>query len=230
MATEHYVDPTHLGIMVASHQDLPLDEDLQCKLTNYVKQQLKGIKHGDTIALQTDDQRDRNSCVYIWDQISDKVMSLSLHPDDYGTVPPQFQVTDTEFRPDYWTEVIGHNGYFWPSQSIRDRAIVSRCHGRSPYAKGLDTDIWYSHFNIGAQVCHLVFEADEAGEELFVQTLKAHQQPWCCQASIALGWQSEEDENMAVADNVMLLMVEPVRAVYYMYRTDGLMPTHIGIV
>ena len=57
----------------------------------------------------------RNDGVLIYD--GQQFIALEDRPDDYGTIPQQFEVI-TEFPPLYWVEAIDHNEYIWPGQII----------------------------------------------------------------------------------------------------------------
>lgn len=61
----------------------------------------------------------RNNGKYIW--WDDCVHELDDYPDDYGTIPEFVQISDTQFNPYYWIDVIDHNSYVWFSQEILDR-------------------------------------------------------------------------------------------------------------
>ncbi len=76
------------------------------------------IKRGDILCLDSDEDRYRNTNCYIWD--GEKAIELD-DVDEYGNVPPQFQITDTEFHPHYWDSAVAHNGIFWLSTEILQR-------------------------------------------------------------------------------------------------------------
>lgn len=60
------------------------------------------IKRGDTIATEVPHYRNDN--VYIWD--GKKVRCLEYDIYEYGNIPKEFVVTETEFSPDYWLNTI----------------------------------------------------------------------------------------------------------------------------
>ena len=119
------------------------EDDIAPLLTVAVRKKMP-IKRGDLISLNpnTLDDRERNSDIFIYD--GKKVIELDSDIDEYGAVPPCFEVTDTEFSPHYWRDKIAHNSIFWLAQPILDRFRVSwdsklRLHiasttiGRKPY-------------------------------------------------------------------------------------------------
>jgi hypothetical protein len=118
MATEWYIPPADLGYDEDISEDSDSDTLIET-ITAYVKSKGMKVKRGDTITLIEGRSRYRNENVYMWD--GTKVIYLDYEVDDYGSVPSQFVVSDTEFAPDYWLHVIDHNGYFYLSKSIVER-------------------------------------------------------------------------------------------------------------
>ncbi len=57
----------------------------------------------------------RNDGVLIYD--GQQFIALEDIPDDYGTIPQQFEVI-TEFPPRYWAGAIDHNEYIWLGQIV----------------------------------------------------------------------------------------------------------------
>ncbi len=98
------------------------EEDIAALLTVAVRKQKMPIKRGDLISLNLQDERYRNTDVFIYD--GKKVIELDCDIDEYGAVPPCFEVTDTEFSPQYWRSKIAHNSIFWLAQPILDRMQV----------------------------------------------------------------------------------------------------------
>jgi hypothetical protein len=126
MATEHYINPVDAGIMPPTYryEDLveiceTMEEFVVKKLTTYIHKNKLVLRRGDTVAVMTKDERDRNDGLYIWD--GEEVMALERDLDDYGHVPACFVVTDTEFSPDYWFETIQHKGIFHLPKHILER-------------------------------------------------------------------------------------------------------------
>jgi hypothetical protein len=121
MATEYYIPPNEIGI-----EDIRRDETekeiLLEKMTKYINKNdmiKHSIKKGDTVTLIKAYERYRNTHVYIYD--GEKVIELEYDIDDYGHVPKQFVVSDSEFSPDYWVDVIDHNKIFFVSKTIIER-------------------------------------------------------------------------------------------------------------
>lgn len=85
-------------------------------LTKYIRENGILIRRGDVVSLLPQSKRYRNDFTYIWN--GEKVIELDYTIDDYGSVPPEFVVTDTEFSPDYWIHAIAHNGIFHPDMLI----------------------------------------------------------------------------------------------------------------
>ncbi len=100
--------------------ELGLDEETLEELNEAVASWSKKseIKRGDILCLDTEEDRYRNDNCYIWD--GEKAIELD-DVDEYGNVPPQFQITDTEFDPHYWVSAVAHNGIFWLAPEIRQR-------------------------------------------------------------------------------------------------------------
>jgi len=63
--------------------------------------------------------RFRNDGKFMWD--GNKVIQLDFDIYDYGAVPSEFVVSETEFSPNYWLENITCNSYYWPSLEIRNQ-------------------------------------------------------------------------------------------------------------
>jgi hypothetical protein len=89
-------------------------------LTKYIldKKLCPNIKRGDTIILE-EKAGYRNNGVYMWD--GKKVIRLYTEIDDYGSVPPEIEITDDDFDPRSWHFLVDHNGYVWFSPEIRER-------------------------------------------------------------------------------------------------------------
>jgi hypothetical protein len=102
--------------MASMHIIDEYDDDTQIK-----KMLGNSLRRGDVIATNANGYR--NSCVMgIWN--GTKTVTLSSFPDDYGSVPREFEITDdNEFLPDHWHEVIDHNNYVWFSADIRKRIV-----------------------------------------------------------------------------------------------------------
>lgn len=123
MASMHALDITMLGL---THESDATTVNMSV-FNDLVRKHLPTIQRGDIVRLETqgwsNDQYYRDEWKYIW--TGTEIMQLSAEPDDYGTVPPCFVVSETEFSPNWWLEHISHNNYWWPSQKIRAEAIAN---------------------------------------------------------------------------------------------------------
>lgn len=120
MATEWYIPPIDIGIDGDIDYNREYEKfNFREAITNYIKATHMEVKRGDTICLYEPRNRYRNNHLYIWD--GTKAIRLDNKVDDYGSVPSQFVVTDTEFSPKYWINTIDHNTYFYLSSSIVER-------------------------------------------------------------------------------------------------------------
>lgn len=99
------------------------NDDITCtRLTALIKERRIPVRRGDIIGLDADDARDHNNDCFIWD--GEKVIRLFYGIDEYGSVPPNIQVTDGEFHPRYWLDTVTQNTIFWLAQPILDRFRV----------------------------------------------------------------------------------------------------------
>ncbi len=112
-----YVNPCDLGLtgLPRDQWEDGVQEDILKRLTAHIK----NARRGDTISLEKAPNKYRNDWTYMWD--GEKAVPLDHILDEYGTVPPTFKVTDTEFSPDWWINTITHNGIFWLSDEIKSR-------------------------------------------------------------------------------------------------------------
>ena len=123
MATDHQFPPRTLGIPVDCIQDI--DDDIEegqilSLITNQIRRTNHSIRRGDTISLVSKQKKYRNDFTQIWD--GSKAINLSFQLDDSSLhVPSEFVVTHTDFAPDWWRNVIAHNGIFHLDRSIQDR-------------------------------------------------------------------------------------------------------------
>lgn len=112
-----------IGLAVRD-DDEDYEEDIACyRLTAVIKKHNIPAKRGDLIGLSADEERYRNQDCFMWD--GEKAICLFHNIDEYGSVPRSIMVTDTEFHPHYWEEVVAHNTMFWLAQPILDRFRVS---------------------------------------------------------------------------------------------------------
>lgn len=137
------------------------------------------FRRGDCICLSTEEERIQNEDIYIYDGKS--FLPLEFTYSEYGHVPVSFLVSDYEFTPTHWSEAIWHNYYFFPSNTIRERAAYTIQFGLLP---GFGTPTYSSSVPIGSTFYTLVFNyAPEELEdtrkevvELFQE--KIHAGPW----------------------------------------------------
>lgn len=156
-----------------SIKDLGLDHDSECTqrtfwenrtyvqmLNEYVAKHHPEIKYGDLVRVVQDYNQDayRNDGLFIHDGTS--LVDLTGKWDDYGSVPPNVQVTDTQFHPLYWTPTesqdeytaytgIGHNCIIFPSDKIRYLATKNIT---------WDGETWVSRFEVRGVKWILAFE------------------------------------------------------------------------
>lgn len=84
-------------------------------LTEYIEKTNYGLCRGDIVGISG---MYRNDFKYVWD--GSKLVALSHQLDDYGHIPEDFVVTHNDFTPDWWKDVIDHNGIFHLDRSIQD--------------------------------------------------------------------------------------------------------------
>jgi hypothetical protein len=94
------------------------EEDTVLALNYYVNinNDILKIKRGDIIKIGASEYR--NDGKYIYD--GKEVLNLYPNIDDYGSVPPSFEISNTEFDPYYWMGVIDHNNIFFLSKDIKE--------------------------------------------------------------------------------------------------------------
>jgi hypothetical protein len=131
-AVYHHIPATDIGLTFnEGHEEYmnaagnPVeDEGIAALLTEHMHAKSIAAKRGDVVGLHpnTFDDRYRNDGVFLYD--GEKVTTLDSDIDQYGALPPSIQVTDTEFAPHYWQDVMHHNQIFWLAQPILDRMRV----------------------------------------------------------------------------------------------------------
>ena len=109
------------------------------------------MKRGDLVCLK--EKRWRNDDVYIFDGAT--LIELSTEYDSYGHIPPEFEVSDNGFGPNHWRDIIDHNGYFFPVDEIRQRALASIKIGTFEW---FDEPLLHSIFRIGDEEYTLFFD------------------------------------------------------------------------
>lgn len=93
-------------------------------ISKAVRTAIPDIKRGDIIDLEQDGYR--NSGKLIWN--GEAVESLDYDIDDYGAVPPDYQIVDaaTGFNnPYYWSDAVDHNYISWPSIPLRQQLLAN---------------------------------------------------------------------------------------------------------
>lgn len=156
--TTYYVPLADLRVR-AEHDDVVMltDDELNV-LTTLVQKRFPTIRRGDLINVLADEERYRNDGTHIWD--GEHVIALSEDPDEYGTVPRQFVVTETEFSPGWWQEGICHNNYWWASEETRAEALSNITYEVLDCVDG-DEPVWYTKFNLQGKIWTVVFDQDD---------------------------------------------------------------------
>ena len=106
-------------------EDIYGDELLK-KMTAYIKKKVRendreflNIAKGDIVIIESESGY-RNTGKFIWN--GKKVVDLYTEVDDYGSVPPEIEITDdNDFDAYSWYDLIEHNNFVWYSPEIRDR-------------------------------------------------------------------------------------------------------------
>lgn len=95
-------------------------------MTAYVKKQVTqnnpefiNITLGDVVIIESESGY-RNDRVFMWN--GKKVIKLYTEVDDYGSVPPEIEISDdNDFTAYSWEDLVAHNNFVWYSPEIRDR-------------------------------------------------------------------------------------------------------------
>jgi hypothetical protein len=98
-------------------------------------------RRGDILQILPQEYRENNDGMLIWDGQS--AQQLSFEDDEHGAIPRHYQVSDREFNPEYWTDAISRNSFFYPSADIRRRAVKSPKRfmiGKKHYSIDFDED------------------------------------------------------------------------------------------
>lgn len=97
------ISPQEIGIKDFKKNDWTSGAEKKIieKLTEYILENKENlnIQRGDTVSLLKQQDKYRNEWTFMWD--GEKVIELYSDYDEYGSVPPSIQVTDTEFSPDW---------------------------------------------------------------------------------------------------------------------------------
>lgn len=116
---EYYISPKEVGFRATT--DSAASDGLLEKINAYLLDRgpVDKLRRGDTVALFTRAERFRNEGVFVWN--GQRVVDLDFSIDEYGSIPSDFRVSDTEFSPAYWRQTIRFNGYFHLSPEILRR-------------------------------------------------------------------------------------------------------------
>jgi hypothetical protein len=128
MSVELYINPVEAGIVAVPYTNEELAERctgeegsvIADHLTTYILFKNIKLSRGDAVSVIPRAERDRNDGLFFWN--GSEVIPLDTTLDEYhGNLPACFQVTDTEFAPDYWFGTIQHNGIFHLSNELLNR-------------------------------------------------------------------------------------------------------------
>lgn len=101
----------------------PSDYVSMQKITAYLRTHPLPLKRGDVIKIDPENAY-RNDNTYLWD--GERVITLFFEIDDYGSLPPSFEITDqNNLEPETYFDHVTHNRIIWLSQAIRDRIIIN---------------------------------------------------------------------------------------------------------
>ncbi len=131
---EYVIDFAALGLTEEAVYDLWLNEEAGTErldgLTAYVKAAFGAtIRRGDFVVC---DERSMRSTeveglggVFVWN--GERVIDLhgDRRLDEWGLMPPEFEVSETEFSPTWFLETMSHTGYTWFSGGLRAKMGAS---------------------------------------------------------------------------------------------------------
>jgi hypothetical protein len=106
----------------------------------------------------------------MWDGVV--AVDLAYSPNEEGTVPPIFVVSDTGFTPDYWIQAgVLNNDTIWLSKQIRQRAVENIRTGKfSDDDLDIPYEIPYANIKIGDENYTIIYGSavspDDSLEEL----------------------------------------------------------------
>lgn len=119
-ATRHYIP----GVKLSHGEGVGIiSEERLAELTEVMKAwpQFSQLRRGDVVSFEEDPYR--NTSCFFW---TGSVLIAFCDTDEYGNVPREFIVTDTEFHPRYWQSAVAHNGIFWLAPEIVERIKFTR--------------------------------------------------------------------------------------------------------
>jgi hypothetical protein len=159
-----FVDFAHFGYSDADDFDQESYEDEKSeqysKVMKYLEEQVRNtgkVRRGDIIQTIPSKERYRNTGTLIWNGYNLLALEAEIEIDDYGFVPREFAVSDTNFSPDWWSKAVCHNDIFWPDMEIRKRAVAS---------VQLIGDRYEATFFIGNKEYHLCNSDEDASDVL----------------------------------------------------------------
>lgn len=99
------------------------------------------LDHGDVVCFEESPYR--NMSCFFWSTCTGKKLIAFDDVDEYGNVPREFLVSDTEFHPRYWQNAVAHNGIFWPAPEIIERIKFTRhADGSLRATLTIGTELW----------------------------------------------------------------------------------------
>lgn len=134
-----FIDSNELSSTPYMGGKLKVDEEFERRvkleelaMTNgLVRRKYPNIKRGDiVICVTTRGTRNEDILIYNGQYVIELERDINIDHDGY--IPKEFKVSDTEFHPSYWSDVITHNSFFWPHQTLIDRAIKNPFFGVLP--------------------------------------------------------------------------------------------------
>lgn len=124
-AAYFYIEPSAVDLTDEEIDNFDYnEEEVAAQLTELVAERSLAVKRGDIVAIQTDEERYRNTGCFIFDGTKVIPLGDEHEIDEYGYVPPSIQVSDTEFSITHWEDTIAHNSIFWLAQPILDRMTI----------------------------------------------------------------------------------------------------------
>lgn len=135
------------------------------KVTTYIRDNNVEIRRGDIIDTVEESERYRNDGKFIWD--GEKAILLHHEYDDYGAVPPTFEVSPTEFDPNYWNNTVCHNTYYWPCLEYREQVKNSLVFDSELSEK----EIWHGKFIHNGEETHVIVDDSYDQDYVYDPTL-----------------------------------------------------------
>jgi len=143
----------NIGFRFTLDESLPIEEQLS-SITDYIIESKRRIKRGDIIDTNKH-ERYRNMGVFIWD--GTKAVQLSIDFDDYGSVPKEFIVTETDFSPWYWSRLVDHNYYYWPCVDYRQQVFDSLVFD----SEFTEKEMWHGKYRFRDEIINVILDLDD---------------------------------------------------------------------